>query len=948
MIPKSHAHVGVYLQICFAAVLALSSPPVAASTGAAEEIPWALKQELFVPVQQWASQFKESKNSAGVKNKSITFSRTPIPLEDESYGVTVHVNTALDDIQETERYELIVSKSGSKWEVSKEELKEKYVGLYRTHGASCHPFEKLSFDREGLKLSATKGSVCESYLQDGVANFAVRSDDLAFEYTPPAHASLVHTGHDFYAIHNLMARDHSDQLVFKPDAFLFRCDVNTCDELLVSSFEGLTRAKPEERRSHGYDRDSEAIADWARPLIEDVRKDRKDNVFSGFRSLDKPGHKYYSVYIPRDLADQDEGVWLTYNNWGGWEVGFGVQPKRWDLPNQVAGTLYGYYSEETLKSTDPYDLESREDQSTRWIDVYSVDGRVDLALEDSEMIEGDVEFGLTLKQDVQELPFAIISFSDRGVAGGTRTPPLLVNSIQMDGEELTWVKSGTFSGLVVLPEKMPAGSRIKLRMNFGTRALLKYTHSYTYMNRGGWMPFVSFGDTIDEFALTIRSPAKYQVLGIGHKEDDKVDGEVRTTQWRADSPVNFPTIILGRYRSDKAKFDAFKADQKTVIPVHVHVDEASFMDWGIAPKTLRPIAEQAVNSINVYTAISGIEYPFGELNLVNDPKGFLYGQAPSSLIYLGSGVFMGEGELLGHPIMGRRFTDASSIARFKRSVTAHEVGHQWWGNKIANANRRNYWFVESLAEYFSALYLEFAFGYKDYLVQVDEWRGNILESNLKANVQNADTLFAGEWSGGRGQTPARTAAIYNKGPYAFHMLRETFKNPQPGLPRGPEGADKRFFEFLRSFSQELAAKREIVTLDIQQAAEKGFGGVDADGNEYTMDLGWFFDQWIRGSGTPEFAFNYDVRRTEDGGFLIEGTVKQRVILGRTGEVLEGQTYRGVVDVTVDAKGGPFVSRLIINGPETPFRLKVPAKPLDIVLNKDNELLAYDVVVNQDF
>ena len=238
-------------------------------------------------------------------------------------------------------------------------------------------------------------------------------------------------------------------------------------------------------------------------------------------------------------------------------------------------------------------------------------------------------------------------------------------------------------------------------------------------------------------------------------------------------------MTFGRYESDTAggEFHAKKADG-TIIPITVHVDKASFQDWGIKPKSLRPIAQQAANSINLYREISGLDYPYGELNFVNDPLGFLYGQAPSSLVYLGSGVFRGEGAL------AQWFNDAEGIAKFLKSVTAHEVGHQWWGSKVSNANGRNYWFVESLAEYFSALFLEFVHGPKDYEEQVDEWRRTILDNQMKSSVQNASTL----WSGGSYQ-----AAVYNKGPFAFHMLRELF-------------GDEKFFPFLKQFSMELAEK----------------------------------------------------------------------------------------------------------------------------------------------
>jgi aminopeptidase N len=351
---------------------------------------------------------------------------------------------------------------------------------------------------------------------------------------------------------------------------------------------------------------------------------------------------------------------------------------------------------------------------------------------------------------------------------------------------------------------------------------------------------------------------------------------------------------------------------------------------------LRSIAEQAANAVNLYTAISGVGYPFGELNLVNDPTAFLEGQAPGAIIYLGSGVFMSDGALA--PV----FDDASSISRFKRSVVAHEVGHKWWGATISHANDRNRWYRESLAEYFSALYLEFAFGYKDYLAQVDEWRRNLLQTNLKANVQSAQTLFAGEWGGGVAKD-ATTAAVYDKGPYAFHMLRETFRDPTIEQ-RGPEGADRRFFTFLKLFTRELAKKREIVTLDIQLAAERGLGGVDQDGNQVNVDLGWFFDQWIRGAGMPKYDFSYDVRRAEDGGYLVEGSIRQSVVIGsgKNLQTLEGQVYRGIIFVTAKAKGGAVRHRVIVNGPDTRFQFKVPNKPFEVVLNDEGEMLALDV------
>jgi aminopeptidase N len=263
-------------------------------------------------------------------------------------------------------------------------------------------------------------------------------------------------------------------------------------------------------------------------------------------------------------------------------------------------------------------------------------------------------------------------------------------------------------------------------------------------------------------------------------------------------------------------------------------------------------------------------------------------------------------------------------------VTAHETGHQWWGSRVSNANQRNYWFVETLAEYFSALYLERVHGRKEYDQQVEEWRRNVVDRDMWVSVQNASTHLGGEIPGA-----AYQSAVYNKGPYMFHCLRETF-------------GDEKFFPYLKKFSQELTAKREIVSRDIQMASEKDLGGIGPDGNPYKVDLEWFFDQWLRSAGIPQYRLDYDVRRAESGDWIIEGVVHQRVVVGSSRDmaVMEGQAYRGVVDITaLGKKGQEYKSRVLIDGAETPFRLSVPDKPLEVALNEDGGMLSHDVKVN---
>src|SRR4029079_7803521 len=102
--------------------------------------------------------------------------------------------------------------------------------------------------------------------------------------------------------------------------------------------------------------------------------------------------------------------------------------------------------------------------------------------------------------------------------------------------------------------------------------------------------------------------------------------------------------------------------------------------------------------------------------------------------------------------------------------------------------------VESLAEYSAALFVEVINGglggpnpekgHKAYLEKVAEWKRNILDSGMIGSVQNASAL----WSGNGFQS--YQAAVYNQGPYAFHILRETF-------------GDARVFAFLKKPEHDL-------------------------------------------------------------------------------------------------------------------------------------------------
>ncbi|ANM30262.1 hypothetical protein ABI59_12725 [Acidobacteria bacterium Mor1] len=944
------------------AVLAVTllSPAALAKATDDETVSPELARKVLAALKDKKKELGEIKDENDKKLKRFSHGRLPRKVGDDTFEIPFIVRTAEPTKQIVERYLMTIGpdpEKKGKYKLLNEELQDTWDGIRKSNGIRCYDFKSFDFERYGMKMSATNGAMCEEYYEGGVEGFWLVSDDVAYTYNPPDYANERNL-YQLWQIHQMNV-DLKKQVIVEPEAFDFECDLDTCEEIITSSFKGLDREAPPS---------AEEAATWAKLTSVDglpskvhaeARRrfdlDGKSSPFAGFRRPDFEGNHWFVAGVREKGSDDDDAtVALYYDNWGGYECLFFTP----------VGVLFGYYTEETLANTDPYELERRDDYyneriaggstPNRFLEVYGVSGTVEAALEDAERLDADINFKLNIKQPIQVLPFSIVGFNRFGAGGGTKPPEVNVNLVQMDGQDLSYVKTGATSGYVLLPEPAKAGDQINLRMEFDTKAIRKLNYAFSQMARFGWMPFVRFADFIDEFDLTIKAPSQYKILGIGHKVEEKTVGEVTTSKWRADSPVVFPTIIFGKYISDVPPKEATaKKSDGTVVPVAVHVDEVSMQQLdievsdrfgetmdnfnsgarGIRGKQLRPIATQAAVSINMFNEISGVDYPYGELNLVNDPAPALYGQAPSSLIYLGSLVFRGEGTMAGGGIFsGRQGGGGTGTAKFLKSVVAHEVGHQWWGSRVSNANQRNYWFVESLAEFFSAIYLERAFGRGEYQEQVDEWRRRVLTVDAKSSVQDSSVIYSGDDGGASYQS-----AVYNKGPYAFHLMREMF-------------GDERFFPFLKKFSQELAARREIVSRDIQVVSEEALGGVDPNtGEKYNVDLEWFFDQWIRGTGIPEYRLEYDIRKTEDGGAIIKGSIHQRVLAGSkfSKREIPGKYYRALVPLTVigrDRSGNDqtWVKKLVLEAVETtPFQLKVPGEPIEVLLNKDGNTLSHD-------
>jgi hypothetical protein len=891
--------------VAITAVLAIGVVPVGAAA-TDDEIPHVVRRAITDRLEAHVQKLVGEKDARGYHHRRGSFSHDFKRIDETTYQTSVIEDTAGEDQIKVERYLFTISKGAGGWEIADKELKDTWDGLYRSvlGDEEFFEFDGVGFDREGLTIRGGRGHLYRDSFMGGTDGWLLVAEGLAYDYAPPLEAGV--GKREAWEIWKDLYPEYT---ALKPVAVAVNCELESCAELWAGM---LKNPRPIDKSQAG----EKLLSLYAKEHEKETKDALRDDGFAGFRRPPLPGHRSWTVAIKK--TGEDVWSWLNYSNRNIHEIHAGFS-----TPTGGA-SVSSYFDRATRESgADPYDLERRLEGLARTIDLHRVKGEVEMAIRDPESIQGDIHYVLELKEDREVLPFFLRQPRARGSARSTAKNPSLIVNVLEDGEgrELTWVRTFRSGGYIVLPEKMPAGSTLELRIAYDSRETIeKLTPTFSWVPRGGWLPLVNSSDLIEEFELKVEVPERYRTLGPGTKISEKIEDRRHVSYWKNRFPITFPTVIFGDYIEDKPKIKAKRADE-TEIPIHVYVDKDSASRFSVRPSQLGPLGDQAVNALNMYREVYGVEYPYGKLTLVNSPYQSGSGQSPCSIVYLSSDAFRGEA------LQAAVFSDTL----FFKTLVAHEVGHQWWGGLFNNLNDYNYWFIESLAEYSSALWWEAVQsegdkkpqkGYKAYLEQVEEWRRIVLErGGTTGSVQEADMHRS---PGDVGENP-RQALVYYKGAYAFHMMRQMM-------------GDAKMWEFLKAMGREFTGKL-IVTHDIQRLAEETFG----------RPMGWFFDQWIRGIGIPQYRFTYEVVEAEDGTWIVQGEVEQRIIVGvgSREKVVDGAAYLAIVPVTVTGKDGQeYTKEVLLRGAKAPFAFGMRVEPREVELNKYGETLARDTLTNR--
>ncbi len=236
---------------------------------------------------------------------------------------------------------------------------------------------------------------------------------------------------------------------------------------------------------------------------------------------------------------------------------------------------------------------------------------------------------------------------------------------------------------------------------------------------------------------------------------------------------------------------------------------------------------------------------------------------------------------------GMEHQTATGQSGFGEVLTSHELGHQWWGDLITCATWHDIWLNEGFATYSTALWWEFRSGEDDreaLRYVMDAYRPDDPDETVYVfDDSDPHRIFSFN-------------ASYEKGAWALHMLR------------GVTG-DPRFFTILQVYRQRFG---------FGAATTEDFKAVVESVMEQPMD--WFFDEWIYGSGAPDYRFSW--RETEvDGQRYLEVGLRQ---------VQPGRVFTMPVQIMIRGGGAAPVVTLWNTAREQTWTLPLAEDEVDSV------------------
>jgi aminopeptidase N len=350
------------------------------------------------------------------------------------------------------------------------------------------------------------------------------------------------------------------------------------------------------------------------------------------------------------------------------------------------------------------------------------------------------------------------------------------------------LNSGNSTSVEIRYAGIPASGEQAFSITTHNNSPILYTLSEPYGARDWWPCKQDLNDKINAIDVYITAPSQYVSVANGvEPESPVINGINKTTHFRHNYPI--PAYLVAIAVANYSVYNQIGGTAPNQYPIINYIYPESL-------NSVKTQLDQTPLILNLYESLFEI-YPY------HTEK---YGHA--------------QFEWGG----GMEHTTVSFMNSFGRDLIAHELAHQWFGDKITCGAWNDIWLNEGFATYVASLVIENFDGQSAFIAEKSKMISNITSKTdgavyvTDAELSDVNRIFS-------------SRLTYNKGAMVLNMLR---------LKLG----DALFFQGVKNYLKDLnLAYKYAKTIDFQTHLESVYGS----------SLNEFFNDWVYNQGYPSYT-----------------------------------------------------------------------------------------------